>query len=84
MINILEQKSTTIKYSCDCGAKGMCSYKPIDKEGPMVVNLRCPVCEETERVTLIQYKNEKNRKEILDNIESMDLTWTPSFNEEVD
>lgn len=84
MINITKHKHTTIHYECDCGARGMCSYKPVNREAAIVIDLRCPACQETERVTMLQYSDEKNRKEILENFDTIDLSWTPSFNEEIE
>ena len=84
MINVIKHKYTTIYYECDCGAKGMCSYKPVKKDTAIVIDLKCPACQETERATIVQYSSEKNKKEILDNLNNIDLSWTPSFNEEVD
>lgn len=83
MITVNKQERNTIYYSCDCGAKGMCSFKPRDKYGPIVIDLQCPACQETERMTLLQYKDEKEREEILENFNNVDLSWVPSINEEI-
>lgn len=83
MINILKQEMNTVLYSCDCGAKGKCSFKPLDRDAAIVIDLRCPACQETERITLLQYKTESNRQRILDNIENIDLSWVPYINEEM-
>ena len=61
----------------------MCSFKPLKKESTIVIDIKCPACQDTERVTLLQYKNEGNKKKMLDNIESEDLSWAPFINEEI-
>lgn len=83
MIKILKHEQTTIFYKCDCGAKGMCSMKPLDRDAAIVLDLRCVSCGETERVTLLQYSSEENKKRILDNLNDADLSWVPSINEEI-
>ena len=84
MIKVTKHEQTTIYYDCGCGAKGMCSFKPLDKDAAMVIDLKCPACMQTERVEMLQYKDEDGKQKILDNIENMDLSWSPSFNEEID
>lgn len=83
MIKVNKQERNTIYYACDCGAKGMCSFKPMDRDAAIVIDLKCPVCQETERMTLLQYSTEENKKKILENLQNTDLSWVPSFNEEI-
>lgn len=83
MIKVNKHERNTIYYACDCGAKGMCSFKPMDRDAAIVIDLRCPVCQETERMTLLQYSTEENKKKILDNLNNTDLSWVPSITEEV-
>lgn len=83
MIKVSKQERNTIYYACDCGAKGMCSFKPMDRDAAIVIDLKCPVCQETERMTLLQYSTEENKKKILENLQNTDLSWVPSFNEEI-
>ena len=83
MIKVLEHEHATIKYKCDCGAEGMCSFKPMAHDAAIVIDLKCPACGETERMTLLQYSSEENKKKLLDNLNDTDLSWVPSFNEEV-
>ncbi len=83
MIKVDKHERNTIYYTCDCGAKGMCSFKPMDRDAAIVMDLRCPACQETERMTLLQYSNDENKKKILDNLDSMDLSWVLSVNEEI-
>ena len=82
MIKVNKQERSTIYYACDCGARGMCSFKPMDRDAAIVIDLRCPACQQTERVTLLQYSDEKAKKDILDNFENVDLSWVPSIIEE--
>ena len=84
MITILKHKQNTIYYKCSCGTQGMCYIKPEPKNTALVVDVVCPVCGEAERMTLLQYNSEEQRDELLGNIESLDLSWVPSFTEELD
>lgn len=83
MINVIKQERNTLLYSCDCGAKGLCSFKPLNRAAAIVIDLKCPACQATERVTLLQYSDVDDKKRILDNIEDMDLSWVPYINEEI-
>jgi len=83
MIKVKKQKHNTIHYSCSCGAHGMCSFKPMDRDTAVVIDLKCPACHEIEMVTILQYSNEENKKKLLENLDNIDLSWAPSVNEEV-
>jgi hypothetical protein len=83
MITIQKQESNAIYYSCDCGARGVCSFKPTNKDAAIVIDLKCPACQETECMTVLQYSNDKNRDDILKNINDIDLVWVPFINEEL-
>lgn len=83
MIKVEKQERNTIYYICDCGAKGMCSFKPMDRDAAIVIDLRCPACQETERMTLLQYSDEDSKRNILNNLDNMDLSWVPFVNEEI-
>jgi len=83
MLNILKHKGNTIYYKCSCGTQGMCSVKPIKDTIAIVVDVVCPVCKETERITLLQYQTEEDKSMLLRDFDNVDLTWVPSFNEEV-
>jgi hypothetical protein len=83
MIKVIKHEQTTIYYKCDCGAKGMCSFKPMDRDAAIVLDLKCPSCNSMERMTLLQYSNEENKNKILKNLNEIDLSWVPSFNEEI-
>jgi len=83
MITVDKQELNTIYYSCECGAKGMCSFKPLTRDAAIVIDLMCPACHDTERITLLQYSDDKTKKRLLDNFNNIDLSWVPSINEEI-
>jgi hypothetical protein len=83
MIEIIKQEHNTIYYECDCGAKGMCSFKPLSKDAAIVIDVNCPVCRETERITLLQYSSEESKETLLKSLNEIDLSWVPTFTEEV-
>ena len=84
MIEVIKHEQTTIYYKCDCGAKGMCSFRPLDKDAAIVIDVKCPACGETDRMTLLQYSNEEIKQQLLDNLNAAELSWVPSFNEELE
>jgi hypothetical protein len=65
MIKILGNKDNMILYRCGCGIEGRCIVKPMAKEGTFLVDVRCPLCEELERVKFIQYEDTSKREDIL-------------------
>lgn len=83
MIKVIKQDGNTINYTCSCGAKGICSFKPANKETAIVLSIVCPSCNDTERVTLLQYNSESSKIAILNNLDSVDLSWVLSINEEI-
>jgi hypothetical protein len=83
MINIKKYEKNIIYYECSCGVKGVCSFKPMNREAAIVIDIKCPACQDTERLTLIQYNNEDSKRTMIDNISNIDLSWVPSINEEV-
>lgn len=76
MIDILKQENNVITYKCSCGAKGMCTFKPPNRDGAMVIILKCVACSEAESITLLQCGFNKN-------ISNVDLLWVPFVNEEL-
>ena len=82
MINIKKYEKNIIYYECICGTKGICSFKPMNREAAIVIDIKCPACQETERITLLQYSDESSKRTMIDNIDSIDLSWVPSINEE--
>lgn len=83
MIKVVKQDGNTINYLCSCGSKGICSFKPANKETAIVLDIVCPGCNDTGRFTLLQYNNENSKINILRNLDSVDLSWVLSINEEV-
>lgn len=82
MIKIKKQVNNAIHYDCECGAGGMCSFKPMNRDAAIVIDVKCLACGETERITLLQYSSEENKQELLDNLNNVDLSWVPTFTEE--
>lgn len=60
MLNVIGNKGHTIFYRCDCGVSGRCLIKPLSKEGTVIVDIRCPVCSDKERIKLEQGKFDEN------------------------
>lgn len=83
MIKVMKQEHNTIYYACGCGAQGMCSFKPMNRDAAIVIDVKCPACGETERMTLLQYSSEETKEELLKNLNSIDLSWVPTLNEEI-
>ena len=83
MITVIGNESNRLYYRCDCGAKGMCTVKPADKDTALVIDVRCPMCGEVERITLLQYSTDEAKEDILRNLKEIDLSWVPYFNEEI-
>lgn len=85
MIKIVEQKNNVIYYECEgCDTRGMCTVKPTENDAALVVmELECPVCGEVDRVVMMQYSSEDNKKHLLDNFDDFDLSWTLTKNEEI-
>ena len=83
MIKIVSHEYGTIRYICSCGSRGMCSIKPLDKDAAIVIVIKCPTCQATEKLTLLQYSSEENKERILNNLKEIDFSWLPAFNEEI-
>lgn len=79
MIKILENKGNDIIYECDCGVKGKCMIKPLADSGTTVVDVRCPVCLDVERVILTQYKEEEKD----DMQDDLDMSWSIILSNEI-
>ena len=84
MIKIIKQKVNTIYYKCEeCGAKGMCTIKPTKEDASIIViEITCQGCNETQRVTFVQYNSEEKKKSLLDNLNDFDISWVLTKNEE--
>jgi hypothetical protein len=61
----------------------MCSFKPLKKDAAIVIDVNCPVCRETERITLLQYSSEESKEKLLKGLDEIDLSWVPTFTEEI-
>lgn len=83
-INVVKHEKNRIFYECSCGAKGVCSIKPLPKEdAAIVIDVKCPKCDAAERMTLLQYSSEKTKEALLKNLNNVDLSWVPMLNEEI-
>lgn len=65
MIKVLNIKTYTIDYECDCGVIGECMFKPPKEEGVLVIDIQCPMCEECSTIEILKYKNEEDKERIL-------------------
>jgi len=84
MIDILKHEKNTITYACSCGVHGRCVVKPTPNNAVIVIDINCPTCGSSERITLLQYSTDEDKKSLLDNLNSIDLSWVPAINEEID
>lgn len=84
MIKVKKYEKNVIQYTCDCGARGKCFLKSIDEDAALVIDIKCLACNNSERMTLVQYSSEENKKELLDDLKNnnIDLSWVPFITEE--
>lgn len=83
-ITVVKHEQNRIFYECTCGAKGVCSIKPLEKENAaIVVDIKCPKCSAAERMTLLQYSSEETKADLIKNLNNIDLSWVPTLNEEI-
>lgn len=54
MIDVESKKGNVIYYSCECGAKGRCIIKPLGNGDTLLVDVKCAICDSSERVTLVK------------------------------
>lgn len=83
MLHITGNKDNLINYLCDCGTKGFCTIKPVNSDAAIVVDIKCPNCFRKRRVTLLQYSSEKNKKNMLNNLNDINFCWSAVLNNEV-
>ena len=76
-MEILDSENNKIYYKCDCGAKGFYTIKPLKNDAVLVIDIKCPLCLETERVVVLQYSSEESKKSFLENPGELNLNWTP-------
>lgn len=79
MINVTGNDKNTINYSCDCGATGFCTIKPMEKEAAIVIDVRCPLCFEVERIVMVQYREEKTKRRLEKSLNEIDLSWSSTL-----
>jgi len=61
----------------------MCSFKPMNHDAAIVIDIKCPACGGTERMTLLQYSSEETKESLLNNLDNIDLSWVPTLNQEI-
>lgn len=83
MINVVGNENNIINYSCDCGTKGFCTIKPYKEDAALVVDIKCPNCSEIERIVVLQYSSEENKKEILENLNNTEFKWSSMVGQEM-
>jgi hypothetical protein len=83
MIKVIKNDKNIIHYECDCGTKGMCTVKPAKEDAAIVFDVRCPNCFDSERITLVQYSSDDVKNKIVGDLDDVDLSWVPTFNEEL-
>lgn len=82
MIKIIGNEKNVVFYECNCGTRGKCMFKPAAEDSALVIDVRCPNCFETERITVLQYSSDAGREELIEQINYADLSWSPTVNEE--
>jgi hypothetical protein len=82
-MEILSSENNKIQYKCDCGAKGFYTIKPLKRDAVLVIDIRCPLCLEIERVVVLQYSSEESRKSFLKNSNESNLDWTPIIEDDL-
>ncbi len=70
MITINDINKSTIKYNCSCGAIGECMFKADADNGPVIIDLQCPMCEEVERLKLTKHNPDIEKEQ-----DDEDLSW---------
>lgn len=83
MIRVTGNEDSKIYYECDCGTSGFCLVKEQDQDAAVVLDVECPHCSHVERMVLLQYSSEENKKKLLENLNEMDLSWSFVLENEV-
>jgi hypothetical protein len=52
MFIIKDVTNYTLSYTCGCGAIGKCMFIPVEKNTPLVIDLKCPMCGNAERLRI--------------------------------
>lgn len=83
MIKATGNEENKIHYKCDCGTKGFCLIKPQEEDAAIVLDIKCPNCAQIERMVLLQYSSEENKKKLMENLNEVDLSWSSTLKSEV-
>ena len=83
MIKIIKNEGNLIYYKCGCGVKGRCMIKPLKETGTIVINLKCAMCHESERIVLLQYKSEEEKAKLTESINESELSWSLILSNEI-
>ena len=83
MVRVEGNEGNAIYYSCDCGTKGKCMIRPVGTSKAILVDVKCPVCYERERVVLLQYDTEEEKEKLLNNLNEEELSWSLILSNEV-
>ena len=83
MIKVIKNEGNLVYYKCDCGVNGRCMIKPLKGEGTIVVNIKCAMCNELDRVVLLQYKSEEEKTRLMKNINESELSWSLILSNEI-
>jgi len=83
-MDIIKCNSHTIYYNCDCGSLGKCYLRPTEND-IIVIDVTCPSCGNTERVTLLKYNDENRKRKMIEQIKKnkVNLSWVPFITEDV-
>lgn len=52
MFIIKDVTNYTLSYTCSCGAIGKCMFIPVEKNTPLVIDLKCPMCGNIDRLRI--------------------------------
>lgn len=57
MFIIKDVTNYTLSYTCECGVVGKCMFIPVEKNTPLVIDLKCPMCDNAERLRIKTSEN---------------------------
>jgi len=83
MVKILKNEDNVITYECDCGVKGKCMVKPLETDAAIVVDVRCPLCLDVERVVIVQYTSDEEGQKIKKDLNNAQLSWSPVISNKI-
>jgi len=77
-MKVTKYKNRAVEYKCECGAKGFFGIrKEFPEDGALVVSVKCPECEASDLITLLQYSSEENKELLLKELEGVTFTYEP-------